>query len=217
MSNTDNELGLEQNLHLGVEESSLSDDVDREEGSAAGGSAMDGDIEKVLMSAEEIQARVEELGRRISEDYAGDEIFAVGILKGATIFYADLVRAISVPVLFDFMIASSYAGGTSPTGTVKILKDLDYDIAGKHVILVEDVVDTGLTLKYLIKMLQDRHPASIKICAMLSKPSRRLTELHVDYLGCEMPDEFLVGYGLDYAEKYRNLPYIGMLKPSVYE
>ena len=174
------------------------------------------DVEKVLFTKERLAAKAAELGAQISQDYADKEIFAVGILKGAFVFASDLVRNISRPVQMDFMIASSYGAGTKSSGTVKIMKDLDFDIAGKHVLIIEDIIDSGLTMKYLIKNLQTRHPASVKLCALLSKPSRRQTDVAIDYCGWEVPDEFLVGYGLDYAEKYRNLPCIGILTREIY-
>lgn len=179
---------------------------------------MKDDIAKVYFTEEELQAKVRELGRQITEDYkdAKEDIYCVGILKGASVFYTDLVRAINLPVRFDFMIASSYGSGTSTTGSVKILKDLDYDIEGKHLIVIEDIIDSGTTMSYLLKYFEHRKPASVKLCALLSKPSRRTVEVAIDYCGFEVPDEFLVGYGLDYAEIYRNLPYIGVLKPEVY-
>lgn len=174
------------------------------------------DIESVMFDKEEIAKIVERLGREISRDYAGEEIFAVGILKGAVVFFSDLVRQIDVPVRMDFMIASSYGNSSKTSGTVKIMKDLDFDIAGKHVMIIEDIVDSGLTMQYLMEVLRTRKPKSIKLCALLSKPSRRQTEVKIDYCGAEVPDEFLVGYGLDYAGKYRNLPCIGVLKREIY-
>ena len=177
---------------------------------------MHNDITRIMFTAEHLKARVEEIGAEISRDYEGRELLAVGILKGATVFFADLVRAIKVPVQFDFMIASSYGNQANTTGTVKILKDLDVDIAGKHVIVIEDIIDSGLTMNYMMKLLADRQPASLKLCALLSKPSRRRSDVTISYLGAEVPDEFLVGYGLDYAGRYRNLPYIGILRPTVY-
>lgn len=174
------------------------------------------DIEKVLFTKEQLAEKVAELGRKISQDYARQEIFAVCILKGAVVFYSDIVRAIDVPVQLDFMIASSYGASTESSGTVKILKDLDYDIEGKHVIIIEDIIDSGLTMNYLMKYFRERKPASVKLCALLSKPSRRKADVQIDYCGAEVPDEFLVGYGLDYAEKYRNLPCIGILKREIY-
>ena len=180
---------------------------------------MHDDIERVLFTQEELREKVAAMGKKISEDYqnASEDVFCVGILKGAVVFYTDLVRSISLPVQFDFMIASSYGNETSTSGSVKLLKDLDYDVEGKHLIIIEDIIDSGTTMQYLMRILRERRPKSIKLCALLSKPSRRTADVHIDYLGAEVPDEFLVGYGLDYAEKYRNLPYIGVLRRSVYE
>ena len=179
---------------------------------------MHDDIERILFTQEELREKVAAMGKQISEDYqnASEDVFCVGILKGAVVFYTDLVRSISLPVQFDFMIASSYGNETSTSGSVKLLKDLDYDVEGKHLILIEDIIDSGTTMQYLMRILRERRPKSIKLCALLSKPSRRTADVHIDYLGAEVPDEFLVGYGLDYAGTYRNLPYIGILKPAVY-
>ena len=179
---------------------------------------MHDDIERVLFTQEELREKVAAMGKKISEDYqnASEDVFCVGILKGAVVFYTDLVRSISLPVQFDFMIASSYGNETSTSGSVKLLKDLDYDVEGKHLILIEDIIDSGTTMQYLMRILRERRPKSIKLCALLSKPSRRTADVHIDYLGAEVPDEFLVGYGLDYAGTYRNLPYIGILKSAVY-
>ena len=180
---------------------------------------MSDDIERISFSAEEIRARVQELGAQITQDYrdAQEKVYCVGILKGAAVFFTDLVRAIDRPVNFDFMIVSSYGDAAVSSGQVKILKDLDFSIENQHVIIVEDIIDSGTTMHYLKQMLKGRHPKSIKICAFLSKPSRRVAPVEIDYLGYEVPDEFLVGYGLDYAERYRNLPYVGVLKTEVYE
>ena len=179
---------------------------------------MKDDIEKIVFDEAQIQERVKEMGESISRDYAHlqEGIFCIGILKGAAIFYTDLVRRISIPVQFDFMIASSYGSGTESSGTVRILKDLDYDVEGQHVIIVEDIIDSGTTMHYLQDYIRLRKAASVKICSFLNKPSRRTVEVPIHYCGFEVPDEFLVGYGLDYAEKYRNLPYIGVLKPEIY-
>lgn len=177
---------------------------------------MQEDIKSVLYTKEQLQEGVKKIAEQINRDYEGKEIYAIGILKGAMIFYADLVREINVPVAFDFMAASSYGKNTTSSGEVKILKDLDFSIEGKHVIIVEDIVDSGLTLSYLLKNMKSRNPASVKLCALLNKPERREVDVDVDYVGFEVPNEFLVGYGLDYASKYRNLPYIGILKPEVY-
>lgn len=179
---------------------------------------MHDDIERILFTQEELREKVAAMGKKISEDYqnASEDVFCVGILKGAVVFYTDLVRSISLPVQFDFMIASSYGNQTSTSGSVKLLKDLDYDVEGKHLIIIEDIIDSGTTMQYLMRILRERRPKSIKLCALLSKPSRRTADVHIDYLGAEVPNEFLVGYGLDYAGTYRNLPYIGILKPAVY-
>ena len=180
---------------------------------------MNADIEKVVFSEEELKKRIAELGKEITEDYKDvkETIYCVGILKGAVVFYTDLVRNINLPVHFDFMIASSYGNGTESSGSVKILKDLDYDVEGKHLIIIEDIIDSGTTMNYLMKYFRERKPKRVKLCSLLSKPSRRTVDVNIDYCGYTVPDEFLVGYGLDYAEKYRNLPYIGVLKPEIYE
>ncbi len=175
------------------------------------------DVERVLFTEEEIARRVAELGEAISSDYVGGEVYAVGILKGAAIFFADLVRRITVPVRVDFLGVSSYGLEANSTGVVRILRDLDESVAGRHVLLVEDIVDTGLTLAYLRATLEARRPASLRICAFLDKPSRRKVPVAVDYLGFTVPDEFIVGYGLDYAGGYRHLPYVAVLRRSVYE
>lgn len=175
------------------------------------------DVEKVLLSEEQLSQKIAELGEEISKDYQGKEIVAIRVLKGAILFMADLARAVKVPMALDFMAVSSYGNGTSTSGTVRILKDLDNSIEGKHVLVVEDIIDSGVTLKYLLKNLKSRKPASIKLCTLLNKPERRRVEVDIDYCGFTVPDYFLVGYGLDYAEKYRNLPFIGILKPAIYE
>lgn len=174
------------------------------------------DIKEVLVSTETIAARVKELGEAISADYADKDILMIGVLRGAVIFMADLARAISRPVAIDFIAVSSYGASTHSSGVVRFLKDLDEDIEGKNILIVEDIIDSGLTLKYLLENLKSRNPASIKICTLLSKPSRRKVEVPVAYNGFTIPDQFVVGYGLDYAEKYRNLPFIGVLKPEAY-
>lgn len=176
----------------------------------------DKNIKEVLVSTEALAARIKELGEAISADYADRDILMVGVLRGAVIFMADLARAISRPVTIDFMAVSSYGASTSSSGVVKIVKDLDEDVAGKHLLIVEDIIDSGLTLKYLFENLKSRRPASVKICTLLSKPSRRKVDVPVDYNGFTIPDDFVVGYGLDFAEKYRNLPYVGVLKPEAY-
>ena len=169
---------------------------------------MNQDIDHVLVSEEQLRAKVTELGTRISRDYAGRQLLLVSILKGSVVFMADLMRAITIPCSIDFMVVSSYGGAnTTSTGLVKIVKDLDQDLTGKDVLIVEDILDTGITLSNLVPMLKMR---------ILSKPSRRKAQIEPDYLGFEVPDEFVVGYGLDYDETYRNLPYVGVLKPEVY-
>ena len=174
------------------------------------------DIERVLLSEEELRQRVRELGEEISKEYVGKEILMIGVLRGAVMFMADLARAIDVPVMIDFMAVSSYGTSTSSSGIVRILKDLDEEVAGKHVLIVEDIIDSGLTLSYLVDNIKSRQPASVRICTLLNKPERRKVDLEVNYNGFTVPDEFVVGYGLDYAEKYRNLPFIGILKPAIY-
>lgn len=176
------------------------------------------DLECVLYTKEEIDARVKELGEQISRDYAGKDPVFVGILKGSFIFMADLVRAVSIPCSMDFMSVSSYGSGTQTTGAVKIIKDLSQDIEGKDVIMVEDILDTGITLNYLMGYLGNRRPASLRIVTLLNKEARRHKDIHLDvaYTGFHIPDGFVVGYGLDYAEEYRNLPCIGILSSSVY-
>ena len=174
------------------------------------------DLERVLFTREQIEVRVGELGAKIAEDYRGKDLLAVGILKGAAVFSTDIVRHIDIPLDIDFMSVSSYGQGATSSGIVNIRKDLDEDIKGRHVLICEDIIDTGLTMTHLLKLLSERGPASLKLCALLSKPSRRQAEVSNDYCGWEIPDAFVVGYGLDYAEKYRNLPYIGILKPEIY-
>ena len=177
---------------------------------------MKDDLKRVMFTEEQIAKRVAELGAEIARDYAGKNPVLVGILKGAAIFAADIVRAAGIPVQIDFMRVSSYGAGTRSSGKVKILKDTDADLRGRHVIICEDIIDSGLTMRSLFETLRAREPASMKLCALLSKPSRREAEVAIDYCGWEVPDEFLVGYGLDYAERYRNLPCIGVLKPEIY-
>lgn len=178
---------------------------------------MDKDVERVLLSEKQLSEIVERLGAQISRDYAGKELLLVGILKGSVVFMGDLMRAITVPCRIDFMAASSYGAGTVSAGTVQIKKDLDTEnIEGRHLLLVEDILDTGNTLNSVKEILAARNPASIKICALLDKPERRRVNLKAEYAGAEIPDAFVVGYGLDYNEQYRTLPYIGILKPSVY-
>ena len=174
------------------------------------------DLEQILFSKEQIAKRVKELGKQLSEDYAGKTPIFVCILKGSSLFFSDLVKEITVPITFDFMSISSYGGGTVSSGQVKLIKDLDSSIENRHVVIVEDIVDTGHTLSYLIKNLQVRKPASIKICTLLNKECRREVDLKPDYVGFEVDNYFVVGYGLDYDEVYRNLPEVGVLKPEIY-
>ncbi|WP_432620012.1 hypoxanthine phosphoribosyltransferase [Butyricicoccus sp.] len=175
------------------------------------------DIEKVLISEEEIAAKVKELGAQIAKDYADKNPLIVSVLRGSFVFMADLVRAIDVPCTVDFMSVSSYGSGTTSSGEVKITKDFDVSIEGRHLIIVEDILDSGRTLSYLMKTLKARGAASIALCTFLDKPERRVVPVEVAYKGFTVPDAFIVGYGLDYDQRYRNLPYVGVLKPSVYE
>ena len=175
---------------------------------------MENKIEKVLFTEEEIKKKVVEIAKKISEDYKGKKVLMLCILKGSVIFFSDLVRNLDIDCTFDFMVVSSYGNSTSSTGQVMILKDLSYSIEDMDVIIVEDILDTGNTLSYLKKILLQRNPASLKICTFLDKPSRRTQNLEADYSGYTIPDEFVVGYGLDYNEHYRNLPYVGVLKPE---
>lgn len=175
------------------------------------------DIEKVLLSEEAIAAKVKELGAQIAKDYADKNPLIVSVLRGSFVFMADLVRAIDVPCTVDFMSVSSYGSGTTSSGEVKITKDFDVSIEGRHLIIVEDILDSGRTLSYLMKTLKARGAASIALCTFLDKPERRVVPVEVAYKGFTVPDAFIVGYGLDYDQKYRNLPYVGVLKPSVYE
>ena len=177
---------------------------------------MHNDIEKILFSAEDLGKRIRELGEQITNDYEGKDLIVIGILKGSNIFTSDLVRKINIPLKIDFMVVSSYGNTTESTGVVRILKDLENSVENKHLLIVEDIVDSGLTLKYLKEMLLTRTPESIKICTLLDKPARRKEYVNIDYMGFEVPDEFIVGYGIDYAEMYRNLPYVGVLKKEVY-
>lgn len=178
---------------------------------------MNGDILNVLLTKEELEEKIRELGAKISADYAGKELLLVGILKGSVITVADLMRAITIPCKIDFMSVSSYGSGTKTSGVVRIVKDLDRPIEGRNLLIVEDILDSGLTLNYLKSFLEERNPASVKICTLLDKPGGRKAPIAADYVGFQIPDAFVVGYGLDYDEKYRNLPYVGVLKPEVYE
>jgi hypoxanthine phosphoribosyltransferase len=174
------------------------------------------DVKEVLITSQEIEEKVREIGARITEDYRGENPLLIGVLRGAVVVMSDLIRNIDLQCELDFMDISSYGSGTSSSGVVRILKDLEEDITDRHVLIVEDIIDTGLTLSYLRRSLLARGPASLEICALLSKPSRRRADLDVRYLGFEVPDEFVVGYGLDYAGAYRNLPEICVLKPEVF-
>jgi hypoxanthine phosphoribosyltransferase len=179
---------------------------------------MRSDVAQVLITEEQIRDKVSELGARITADYAATTVTLVSVLKGSLPFMADLMRAIEIPVTIDLMEVSSYGGATTETsGLVRILKDLSSSIAGKDVLIVEDIIDTGLTLNYLLRYLRGKNPRSLRICALLDKPARRLVEISIDYRGFEIPDEFVVGYGLDFREFYRNLPFIGVLRRELYE
>lgn len=175
------------------------------------------DIEKILFTEEQLQKKVTELGNQIANDYKDKDLLVIGILKGSNIFMSDLVRKINIPLQMDFMDVSSYGNSTESTGVVRIIKDLECAIDGRDILIVEDIIDSGLTLRYLKDMLLSRNPRSVKICTLLDKPTRRKQQVEIDYLGFEVPDEFIVGYGIDYAEKYRNLPVVAILKRSVYE
>lgn len=174
------------------------------------------DISEILYGEEQLRSRVRELGEQITKDYAGGDPLLVGVLKGSFVFMADLVRAIDLPCALDFMVVSSYGSGTKTTGAVQIIKDLQVDIDGRDIIVIEDILDSGVTLNFLCGMLRSRGARSIKICTLLDKPARRSAPVTADYVGFTVDDKFIVGYGLDYAEKYRNLPYIGVLDPKVY-
>ena len=177
---------------------------------------LENDIQEILFTEEQLKNRVNEIARQIETDYAGKEIMLISVLRGSFVFMADLCRAIRLPCTLDFMSVSSYGTGTTSSGQVQITKDLSEDITGRHVIVVEDILDSGNTLSYLLNILEHRHPASVRLCALLDKPERRVKPVELHYSGFSIPDAFVVGYGLDYAEKYRNLPYIGILKPEVY-
>ncbi len=179
-------------------------------------SVLDADIESVVITAEQIHDRIAEVAKQIDSDYAGREILLVGVLKGAAMFMSDLARALEQPSTMEFMAVSSYGSSHTSSGVVRILKDLDRDIAGKHVLVVEDIIDSGLTLSWLLKNLMSREPASMEIVTLLRKPDAAKVQVEVKYTGFDIPNEFVVGYGLDYAERYRDLPYVGILKRSVY-
>ena len=174
------------------------------------------DVLRVLLSEDEIREKVRELGGKITADYKNSNLMLVTVLKGAVVFLADLMRQIDVPAEIDFMVVSSYGSGVKSSGVGKIVQDLDVPLAGKDILIVEDILDSGLTLSYIKELLESRGPRSIRIATLLDKPSRRKVDLQADYIGFSVPDEFVIGYGLDYDEKYRNLPYIGILKPEVY-
>ncbi len=177
---------------------------------------MDQDILKVLITEEELRECVKKLGEQISRDYQGKNLLMVSVLKGSVVFMSDLMRSITIPALIDFMSVSSYGSGVKTSGVVKIIKDLDQQLEGKGLLIVEDILDSGMTLSYLSQLLRARNPRSIRIATLLDKPERRTADIQADYYGFRVPDAFVVGYGLDYSEKYRNLPYIGVLKPEVY-
>ena len=180
------------------------------------GNIMEQDVGRVLFSEEELRRRVGEIAAQIDADYVGREPLLVSVLRGSFVFMADLVRKITLPCTVDFMAVSSYGAGTSSSGQVQITKDLSGAIEGKNIIVVEDILDSGNTLSYLLRILEQRGPASIRLCTLLDKPERRVKPVEVHYTGFTIPDAFVVGYGLDYAEHYRNLPYIGVLKPEIY-
>ena len=180
-------------------------------------SVLDADIDAVIVTADQISVKIGELAKQIDQDYADREPLLVGVLKGAVMFMSDLARTMSRPSTMEFMAVSSYGSSTTSFGVVRILKDLDRDIAGQHVLIVEDIIDSGLTLSWLLKNLHSRNPASVRVVALLRKPDAIKVEVTVEYVGFDIPNEFVVGYGLDYAERYRDLPYIGRLRPSVYE
>jgi hypoxanthine phosphoribosyltransferase len=174
------------------------------------------DIDHVLVTEEQIRDAVARLGRQIAADYAGRELVLIGVLKGAIMFIVDLARAIDAPLTMDFMAVASYGASTETSGIVRILKDLDMSIEDKHVLIVEDIVDSGLTLNYILETLRARNPASLRVCALLNKRERRRVDVPIDYVGFDIPDEFVVGYGLDFNQLYRNLPFVGVLKPDAY-
>ncbi|MDD6729745.1 hypoxanthine phosphoribosyltransferase [Hugonella massiliensis] len=175
------------------------------------------DIDRVLFTEEDLRARVKDMGRQITADHEGESLLVVSVLRGAAIFMADLVREIDLPLEMDYMAISSYGNGVKSSGIVRILKDLTSSVEGRHVLIAEDILDSGLTLKYLIRNLESRNPASIEVATLLRKKTKAQADIDCRYVGFECPDEFIVGYGMDYAERYRNLPYIGVLKPEVYE
>ena len=175
------------------------------------------EIDEILITEEQIREKISDLGKKITQDYQGKDLVFIGVLRGAVVFMADLARAISVPMIFDFIAISSYGAATESSGVVRILKDLDETIAGKDVLIVEDIVDTGLTLDYLLRILKSRKPASLKVCTFLNKSVRRKVKVNVDYSGFDIPNKFVVGYGLDYAGKFRNIPFVFTLNPEIYQ
>jgi len=174
------------------------------------------DIKQILLTESDLKKKISQMGKQISKDYQGKDLVLIGVLKGSVMFMADLMKEIEIPCTMDFMAVSSYGSSTKSSGVVRILKDLDFQIEGKDVLIVEDIIDTGITLKYLVEYLKARKPSSLEVCSLLNKQERREAELSAKYIGFEVPDFFLVGYGLDYAEKYRNLPFIGILKEEIY-
>jgi hypoxanthine phosphoribosyltransferase len=174
------------------------------------------DIDHILVSEQQLQEKIAQVGRQLTRDYAGKDLMLIGVLKGAIMFIVDLSRAIELPLTLDFMAVASYGASTETSGIVRILKDLDSSIEGKHVLIVEDIIDSGLTLNYILETLNTRNPASLRVCSLLSKPARRHVDVPIDYICFEIPDEFVVGYGLDYNQIYRNLPFVGVLKPELY-
>ena len=177
---------------------------------------MKNDIKEVLLTESDLRSKISQIGKIISKDYEGSELVLIGVLKGSVMFMSDLMKEIEIPCSMDFMAVSSYGSSTKSSGVVRILKDLDFPIEGKDVLIVEDIIDTGVTLKYLVEYLKARNPNSLEVCCLLNKQERRKVDISAKYLGFEVPDFFLVGYGLDYAEKYRNLPFIGILKEEIY-
>ncbi len=177
---------------------------------------MQNDVDEVMITDDQIREKTAELGRKLTEDYRGKNPLLICVLKGGLMFLADLMREIDIPVEIDFMAVSSYGDTTESSGVVRILMDLDRNIEGRHVLIVEDIIDTGRTLTYIIENLRTRDPASIKVCTLLNKPARRVLDIPIDYVGFEIPDRFVIGYGLDYGEIYRNLPFVGVLKPELY-
>lgn len=175
------------------------------------------DVKEILFSEEQIREKVKEMGKAISKDYEGRDLLLIGVLKGCVVFMSDLLKEISIPCSMDFMAVSSYGNSTTSSGVVRILKDLDFEIEGKDVLIIEDIIDSGVTLKYLIEYLKNRKPNSVEVACLLNKSERRKVEIEAKYLGFEVPDYFLIGYGLDYAEKYRNLPFVGVLKDEIYK